>query len=344
MILFQLPTSVFNHISKEGKAVAQWCVDALSWLQSLIGFIIRDVWVHPRRNTAGSQLKRHRVWDSAATTTVVDADHVRQQLMTELRKQELPLASLNSCFRWLRNGRKFPPMLLRKDNKVLTLRESHLEWCRVFSLQSRGAVGICEENVRTSTEARWVSARGRNMKLCGNGQIVKAITWTCVQEARKRWKTSRAITPLLLPRALFLAGDAPWDELVYILLRLAGHGKWAVRAFLWRLSVVDVTFKSGDVTCADNWRFLFVKDQMGLLQEACLALLVKPILWPSLSLGQSGYTRGRSVNDPILLLHDLARMVIDSHRCFSLSWGISARHIQVYGDRTCFFCYMIVKR
>jgi len=54
---------------------------------------------------------------------------------------------------------------------------------------------------------------------------------------------------------------------------------------------------------------------MGLLQEICLSRLVKPLLWPTLAPGQSGYTVNRSVDDPVMVMYDLNCIIRASGRC-----------------------------
>ena len=244
----------------------------------------------------------------------VTPDVIRTRLMADLRSQNIPLASLNACFRWLRKGKQRPPAYLRANGKTLSLKESHEEWCKVFRLQAQGPIGLCERHEQ-QTRRRWLSLRGLNIKNCGKGDQDYEMSSSLVYAALAKWKGSRATTPLLLPRAAFLAKSEEWDSSVICLLQLAGPAKWALRANLWRSANIDVTFKSGDATNAGNWRFLCVRDQMGLLQEGCFALIAKPCIWPTLMPGQSGYTPCRSVDDPVLVMHELTRMVLDCFRC-----------------------------
>ncbi|OLP99287.1 hypothetical protein AK812_SmicGene18188 [Symbiodinium microadriaticum] len=66
-------------------------------------------------------------------------------------------------------------------------------------------------------------------------------------------------------------------------------------------------------------KLLFIKSQMGLLQEGILAIRLRPAVWGSLQNGQSGYMRG--VDDPLLVLHDLAQITVHQNRCFYAVMG-----------------------
>ena len=109
--------------------------------------------------------------------------------------------------------------------------------------------------------------------------------------------------------------------LIWKLVELAGPCKRALRARVWRLAQLGVTHKSGATDCVDNLRLLQIRDVMGLLQEACLALSMKPSIQCQLQRGQSGYTKGRSPYDPHLVLHELARMTLDDGRCLWMTLG-----------------------
>ena len=72
------------------------------------------------------------------------------------------------------------------------------------------------------------------------------------------------------------------------------------------MSVLLAIHKKGDPNVMANFRMIFVRVQLGLLQETLLcARLAPPVreyIWP----GQSGYVRG--VDDPHTFLHELVAL------------------------------------
>ena len=69
----------------------------------------------------------------------------------------------------------------------------------------------------------------------------------------------------------------------------------------------------------DNWRLLFVRAQMGLLQEGILSDRLVGTVWGALSDVQSGYMRG--VEDPLLVLYEVAAAMRAAGRCLFLLFG-----------------------
>eukprot|EP00439_Symbiodinium_sp_Y106_P079698 s436_g18.t1 len=86
-------------------------------------------------------------------------------------------------------------------------------------------------------------------------------------------------------------------------MMLLGPGCLAIKPDLWRRTLVVPKHKQGLVISPDNWRFLEVRPQMGLLQEAVLINRIKPCCLQGIEPGQSGYVG--DVSDAQLLLHEL---------------------------------------
>ena len=61
---------------------------------------------------------------------------------------------------------------------------------------------------------------------------------------------------------------------------------------LWRLAVLMSLYKRGSPMNHGSWRLIFVKCQMGLLQEALLTERLVMDVYGDLVAGQSGYIRG----------------------------------------------------
>ena len=119
--------------------------------------------------------------------------------------------------------------------------------------------------------------------------------------------------PDLIPRIAYCCGANQWNGATWLLLRLAGPGAWALRPDRWRFAVLGLTHEKGCAENVENWRFLFIRSQAGLWQEACLRDVVRPGILDSRKPGQSGYVRG--VEDAILWLHELAAAARASGRC-----------------------------
>ena len=110
-----------------------------------------------------------------------------------------------------------------------------------------------------------------------------------------------------------------WILVVWALVRLAGPMAFALRPTLWRWACVDVAHKDGALCEYDSWRLLFVKSQMGLLQEGVLALGLRPRVWGYLEDGQSGYLR--SGDDPLLVLSELNCFSTEQNRRIFANMG-----------------------
>ena len=121
-----------------------------------------------------------------------------------------------------------------------------------------------------------------------------------VRHVLDKWDASPAIPPDLLPRALFKMRHTGWDKLVTALMRLAGPGMLALRATLWRLAFLWPIYKKGSAGTMEAFRRIWVRSQMGLLQEGLFSLSCKAQIVGSLTRGQSGYIR--DVADAHLLL------------------------------------------
>ena len=68
-----------------------------------------------------------------------------------------------------------------------------------------------------------------------------------------------------------------------------------------------------------NFRFLFVRAQMGLLQEGLLTRRLCPALRAEITAGQSGYVRG--TEDPHLLLFELQSIRVALGMCLWATFG-----------------------
>ena len=81
------------------------------------------------------------------------------------------------------------------------------------------------------------------------------------------WRRSTSMPPDLVPRAAYLCDSAAWSKLVWRCQRVLGTAGLARRPLLWRDVALFTKHKKGDPSCYS----LFMKVQMGLLQEATYA-------------------------------------------------------------------------
>jgi hypothetical protein len=79
------------------------------------------------------------------------------------------------------------------------------------------------------------------------------------------------------------------------------------------------SLKAGSETNMDNWRLLFVRSQMGLLQEGVWSNRLRPSIWQQLHPCQSGYQR--AVDDAWLVLFELAAVLRAAGRSLYIIMG-----------------------
>ena len=125
--------------------------------------------------------------------------------------------------------------------------------------------------------------------------------------------------PDLLPRALFSCNDESWDDAVWALQKWAGPSAAAYRPLLWRQTSLCPLHKKGNAAQIEIFRLLFVKAQMGLMQEALLTqrwlTKVRNYVLPC----QSGFVRG--TDDAWLLLHETCAEALSQRRPLRMIMG-----------------------
>lgn len=105
-----------------------------------------------------------------------------------------------------------------------------------------------------------------NTKVCGVSSFVGRV-W----KSRGTGQLDKEITHR--PRAAFLCGQVQWLLVVWLLVQLAGPSRWALRPGLWRWAFLGTVYKKGKLSDFGSWRLLFIKSQMGLLQEGVLSAI-----------------------------------------------------------------------
>ena len=153
---------------------------------------------------------------------------------------------------------------------MLSEAATHRAWCNKL-INQQGGLTTVEESLRIRIEHQWASMLGISWVNRGKGHRDCEVSNIEVSAVVAAWKTSAAIPVDLLVRAAFKCGCPWWDALVLALLQLTGPGGWALRPSLWKWVSLGTTLKGGDPSEMENWRLLFIRCQMGLLQEAVLA-------------------------------------------------------------------------
>ena len=280
-----------------GKKAAQWLGNAVTWVQALIAAIVLQGWVvrpwlgHKQNGTSEHGdvgLETENPW--------------LRKLAASCSQGAAPRSLTNRCFRILKPASPSPLPCIIKNGALLTGEDVHREWCKTFLGQSEWPfpwdVGF-DASVKASCQLENPRAWANR----GHGVFDAPVLQSEVSLIMGKWAKSFATTPDLVPRTAFTTCNQEWDVCCFLLLRLLGPGCLAIKPDLWRRTLVVPKHKQGLIISPDNWRFLEVRSQMGLLQEAVLINRIKPCLLQNLEPGQSGYVR--DVSDAQLLLHDL---------------------------------------
>ena len=116
---------------------------------------------------------------------------------------------------------------------------------------------------------------GRATRYRSVGLYDAAVTLDEVKTQIKSWKASPSLPPDLLPRIVFKLPHIHWDNLVFSLIRLTGPGALACRPVRWKYTFPWTKHKSKSAYDIENFRRLWIRVQMGLLQEAVLSSRIK---------------------------------------------------------------------
>ena len=212
--------------------------------------------------------------------------HIARFIRRSLGQQQLPIAVVQHCFKLLRSSSPSPPSTMSHQGRQLSIAETHEGWCEKLRLQCQGPQW--SDLTQFNTKVCGVSSfLGRVWKSRGTGQLDKEITHPGVLAGISAWKAPKPMPPDLIPRAAFLCGQVQW--------LLAGPSRWALRPGLWRWACLGTVYKKGKLSDFGSWRLLFIKSQMGLLQEGVLANGVRPSIWGYLLDGQSSYMRSTMI-------------------------------------------------
>ena len=194
--------------------------------------------------------------------------------------------------------------------------DSHKAWCQQLQEQSNFLHDIAPERVATIMhKARQRLLRARSGR--GGGKFDQDISQREVSAITQDWDISYSCPPDLVPRAAFLCKHAKWDNIVWLSQVLCGPGFLAYRPHLWRGSALLAVFKDGNPRLQRSFRLVFVKVQLGLLQECLMAGRLKHTIFNYIHACQSGYCKG--VDDPHLAMHELSS---SARRQLRMIWSV----------------------
>ena len=285
-----------------GPFAARWLADATAWNHAMCAALALDGWVVKPSVSASSS--------SQSLKVEKDMDH---PWLSHLRKAcsdgSAPSSLLSSCLKLMKSPEPNPPSRMLKGDRLLSQEETHIEWCKFVTDQTKWPNPFdLEYDVHVNSTARQSKSRSWSKRGVGNWDFdVSEGEYMCIV---CDWKPSDATTPDLIPRIAFKVENKGWDTYTWLCVRLAGPGILALRPMLWRETCMVPRHKRGPLFLFDSWRLLEIRAQVGLVQECILTHRVRSTLHANIIPGQSGYIRDAS--DAHLLLHEIIALRHDT--------------------------------
>ena len=221
-------------------------------------------------------------------------------------------ASLARVYRWLRPPEPIPDeKMTSPEGLFLTREETHSAWCNQLHTQSNFLDMVDDAHkkaIHLKVEQKILKAKAGR----GHGTHDQPVTSDEVNDVLSGWDTSFACRPDLLPRSVFKCNFQPWRGVLWLVQLLCGPSCLAYRPQLWRGAALSVRYKSSNPRFHRSWRMIFVKVQLGLLQEGIAARRLKTDIFSYIRPCQSGYIKG--VDDPQLVLHEMCSRAQHANR------------------------------
>jgi len=253
--------------------------------------------------------------DPEEAASAHDADTRKTEVangITDLLQQHVPPGvALHRCFRLLRPTKPVPREAMRWKGKELNKKETHEAWRAQLLAQSEWSVQG-DPAMETVIKQRLAYWDAHIPQFRGTGPRDAMILPAEVAEVVVGWRPSPGVPTNALTRAAFKAGCRAWDAAVACLQILVGPGALAVRPRRWRRAVLFTDFKGGEAAGIENFRLIYNKVQMGLLQESLLFSRLKTDVWGALRPGQNGYIRDTA--DPLLVAHEVIAALLAEGR------------------------------
>lgn len=285
-----------------------WGIEAAAALTNTIGGLVRDVWLRAGPGTTSREMVAR---PNLAEAVLHELSDDTNSLIAQVSKETDCAALLNSCFKLLRDPVPQPLPRLHSGPRILSEAESNQEWVKALRSQCSWPEAF-DEQLHLQTVARCQQLCAAALRQPSGDSKDFSVTEREVVDIRNAWSTSKGMPPDLLPRALFMANSVGWNSVVWALQRWTGPGGAAFRPSLWRQAALCPVHKAGPACLASSFRLIFVKVQLGLMQEALLTQRWLTATRRFIQPCQSGYIRG--VDDAHLLLHEVSAEALHQHR------------------------------
>ena len=278
--------------------IAVLALEATTMLLNTLAGALRDLWLGGSNTEPSRELPLKDIASLVETDSPDDVQALTQQLR---HIKDSGLLLQRTC-RLLRRKAPQPVSCMMKEGRLLTEEETLHAWQQALTNQgslqtvsdSDGFQLLVTNRLRTLLD----QARQRS-----SGSREHPFLQREVADVTSQWEPSNAMPPDLLPRALFLCNNEQWNDAIWALQKWAGPTGLVHRPSLWRAASLCPIHKKGKSAEVDNFRLIFIKAQMGLLQEALLTQRWLRKVQQNVLPCQSGFVRG--VEDAWLLLHNL---------------------------------------
>ena len=277
----------------------RWFGEVAALWTTLICNAVREGWVHPRGPAAGHTCK---------TASCRSLDLLAASAPSALKLQH---SSLIQIYRWLRPSAPRPTERMLSGVDLLDPQQTHHGWVEQLRSQSNFIGELPSDSVQEMKQ-KILQHVGRSRARRSKGKYDAPYESQEVLLVIKKWDPSQSCPADLCPRAAFQCGHIIWLTVIWQAQLLCGPAILAYRPSLWRLSTLLAVYKRGNPRLHSAFRLIFVKSQMGLLQEGLIALRLKPIISAFLRPCQSGYLKG--IDDPHLVMFELSSVALKQMR------------------------------
>ena len=256
-----------------------WFGDFAAWWMAVLTNTVREGWIHPRGPAAAGAKKY--------------LSHNSLEVLSECCPiaEALPPSAKDMIYRWLQPSAPRPQARMLYNDSLMSAAETHRAWGQ--HLQDQYSFITDLDPDRVASMHKLVSQFVRQSRSRrGQGPYDTPYDCEMVTAVIGKWRPSQACPADLCPRAAFKCKHAGWLVVVSLMQLLCGPGILAYRPVLWRLSTLLALFKSGNPRLQKSYRLIFVKVQLGLLQESLVAMRLKPVIFSHIHQCQSGFARG----------------------------------------------------
>ena len=301
--ILQVDNAAWPTFRQATPTVQRWLADSSTWIQVILASLVRDSWVTPCARPDERPSKRQRM------VTPNIAVGTEEHLERELRKQhdggKVTSTLFHRCFKWLRNTLPQPQPCMKVDGVLASAQDTHAAWRTLVTSQGGNLEHVSwgrKQAVRDRLSQLILRARSQR----GKGEFDDPITEREVMRVTDDWDKSPSLPADLIPRAAYGCKDSLFMKIAWQLMVWTGPGALAICPRLWKAAVLLGIHKKGDPLSVENFRLIFVRVQLALLQESILCARVLGKIRNYIRPCQTGYVRG--IEDPHLFLYELASL------------------------------------